>query len=222
MRIERGGRWVDSSQPTKDKKLRILKATTNVLIKDGIQALSFESVAKEAGLSRQLLRYYYPNLDGLFVDLCDHLGQGYQEALIKGVVNLGQVERLNFFLDYFFGVAQDHPLPDGLEAYDAMFAYSIGCYPLRERMCATYVMLGHVISHELAIAYPTLPAFSCKELSYLFVSAMHAHWSFVATLGYDREHSVLARQAFDRLIGSYVETPDGEPVIQQPWLRQGR
>ncbi len=38
-------------------------------------------------------------------------------------------------------------------------------------------------------AYPQLGGRQCEELSFLFVSMMHAHWSFVATLGYSRDHS---------------------------------
>ena len=50
-----------SSNPNEDnlsqnKKTQILEAATAVLREQGLQALSFETVAKEAGLSRQLTR----------------------------------------------------------------------------------------------------------------------------------------------------------------------
>lgn len=202
-----------------EKKKHILDATTDVLVGQGIQALSFENIANSADLSRQLIRYYYPNLDTLMCDLCDHLGQAYQETLVQGIVKVQQVGRLDFFLDFFFGVSETQSMPPNLEAYDAMVAYSVGSEKLRERMRRQYEILGQVMVHELAVAHPTLDVSACKELSFLFVSAMHAHWSFVASLGYSTTHNRLARNAFQRQIDSYISKADYPIDDIAPWSR---
>lgn len=202
-----------------NRKAQILNAAARLVSTRGVQALSFENLANEAGLSRQLVRYYYAELDGLIVDLCDHLASIYRERLLTGIPQIGKVERLDFFLDFFFDLADGHPMPGNLQAYDAMMAYSVGCEPLRNRMCDQYRTLGHVVVHELAIAYPQLDVAACEEISFLFVSMMHAHWSFVASLGYARGHGLLARKAIDRLIRSYVEDAGDGPVIARPWSR---
>lgn len=201
----------------KNKKLHILQAATVLLRDRGVQALSFENVAKEAGLSRQLVRYYYPDLDRLVADLCDHLAGTYRDILVSGIVDLGRVDRLNFFLDFFFGLAADHPMPENLEVYDAMVAYAVGSPDMRDRMCLQYKTLGDVIQHELAIVHPTLDGRACEELSYLFVSMMHAHWSFVASLGYADGHGALMRRAIDRLIQSYLAETAPVPALNRPW-----
>lgn len=211
---------VTSRSQSPEKKTQILDAAAALLARDGVQALSFENVAHEAGLSRQLLRYYYSDMDVLVGDLCDHLSGVYQRLLISGIVDIGQVERLDFFLDFFFGVAQDHPMPAELETYDAMVAYSVGSPLVREKMCAQYRVLGQVIVHELAIAHPSLKGAACEELSFIFVSMMHAHWSFVASLGHSRDHNRLARNAFARLIRSYLDDPSGVPAMEKPWSRE--
>lgn len=202
-----------------DKKARILDAAAVLLSNRGIQSFSFENVAYEAGFSRQLVRYYYSDLNSLIADLCDHLGKQYQDILVSGIVDLGRVERLKFFLDFFFDMAEGHPMPDTLSAYDAMVAYSVGSPELRDRMCERYKTLGQVIVHELAIAHPELEGAACEELSFMFVSMMHAHWSFVASLGYSRQHSRLARKAIDRLIDSYLNDRSDAPLIDRPWSR---
>ena len=194
-------------------------ATAMLLSKKGVQSFSFENVAYEAGLSRQLVRYYYSDLDTLIADLCDHLAKQYQDILVSGILDLGEVERLKFFLDFFFGRAEGYPMPDTLSAYDAMVACSVGSPRLRERMCENYKTLGQVIIHELAIAHPELTSAACEELSFMFVSMMHAHWSFVASLGYSREHNQLARKAIDRLIISYLNDPSDAPAMDRPWSR---
>lgn len=211
---------MSNSDQARDKKTQILNATATLLSQRGLQALSFENVADEAGLSRQLVRYYYADLELLMVDLCDHLANGYREILVTGIVEAGNVERLNFFLDFFFDLAEAHPMPVNLETYDAMIAYSVGSKALRDRMCDQYKTLGQVMTHELAIAYPELNDAACEELSFMFVSMMHAHWSFVASLGHSRQHSVLARAAFGRLIDSYVRDAPTAPVIERPWSRE--
>jgi len=211
---------VNSHVPNSDKKSQIMAAASRLIKKRGVQALSFENVASEAGLSRQLIRYYYSDLDALIVDLCDFLGNSYREILTKGIVEIGQVERLSFFLDFFFDLADGHPMPIDLEPYDAMVAYAVGSAALKDRLCDQYKTLGQVIIHELAIAHPDLDPAACEELSFLFVSMMHAHWSFVASLGYSREHGRLARKAIDRLIASYVADSTDVPLIERPWSRE--
>lgn len=202
-----------------DKRTRILIAVAELIRDHGIQAISFERIAKQAGLSRQLLRYYFTEQDQIIVDLCDFLANRYRERLVAGIVDLGQKQRLNFFLDFFFDLAEGHPMPDDLEVYDSFVAYAVGSRTMKERLCGQYLTLGQVVGHELAIAHPELSGRLCEELSFLFVSMMHAHWSFVATLGYSREHSRLTRRAIDRLIHSYIA--DRTPVsdLSAPWAR---
>ena len=220
---ETGWRWrasVSKHKLSKEKKVMILRGATVLLKTHGIQALSFEAVATEAGLSRQLVRYHFPHLDDLIVALCDFLGNGYREILVAGIVQVSEVQRLNFFLDFFFDLAKGHPMPDNLEAYDSLLAYAVGSEQLKTRLCDQYKTLGQVIVHELAIAHPELDGHACEELSYLFVSMMHAHWSFVATLGHSRAHSRLTRNAMDRLIESYKRDEIHTPVVERPWARE--
>ncbi len=209
----------NKGDPTHDKKTQILNAATKVLRVQGLQAFSFETVANEAGLSRQLVRYYYSDLDTLILDLCGHLQKVYQDAMVAGIVQVAEVERLEFFLDFLFGLAEDHPMPDNLEVYDAFFAYAVGSEPLRDRLCGKYQTLGQVIVHELAVAHPTLDHAAYQELSFLIVSMMHAHWSYVATLGFSPHHNRIARGAIDRLIASYITGSPKVSSTENAWSR---
>jgi AcrR family transcriptional regulator len=203
-----------------DKRTHILLAAADLIRDHGIQAISFERIAKQAGLSRQLLRYYFTETDQIIVALCDFLASRYRELLVAGIIEVGQVKRLDFFLDFFFDLAEGHPMPDDLEVYDSLVAYAVGSDQMKERLCGQYLTLGQVVVHELAITYPELDGRLCEELSFLFVSMMHAHWSFVATLGYSRDHSRLTRRAIDRLIQSYIRDPSPVPLLAEPWARE--
>ena len=137
--------------------------------------------------------------------------------IVAGIVDVGQVERLRFVMDFLFDLADGHRMPANLEAYDAMVAYAVGSNQVRERLCTQYKTLGQVIAQELAIAHSELDGPSCDELSFLFVSMMHAHWSFVASLGFSREHSQVMRKAIDKLIASYINETPQNPRIKSPW-----
>ena len=202
-----------------DRRTQILQAATRVLKDSGVQALSFEAVAREGNVSRQLVRYYFADLDALIVALCEYLGNGYRDMLVNGILKVGQVERLPFFLDFFFDLADGNPMPDNLEAYDSLLAFAVGSDALRERLCGQYLTLGQVVVHELAIAYPDMDRHACEELSFIFVAMMHANWSFVATLGYAQDHGRVMRKAIDRLIASYAAEAEHVPMIEKPWTR---
>lgn len=217
--IDVGGRHLNKSGTQLDKKAQILRAATILIKERGLQSLSFEAVAHQAGFSRQLIRYYFTDLDMLIVALCDYLGSGYRDLLVVGIIDVSQVKRIDFFLDFFFDLADEHPMPDNLAAYDSLLAYAVGSDVLRDQLCDQYLTLGQVIIHELAIAYPELDGRACEELSFLFVSMMHAHWSFVASLGYARDHGRLTRRAIDRLIASYVADPSPTPGVERAWAR---
>ncbi|MEO0910889.1 MAG: TetR/AcrR family transcriptional regulator, partial [Pseudomonadota bacterium] len=113
-----------------------------------------------------------------------------------------------------------HPMPDNLEAYDGLFAYAVGSEKLREHLRNKYKTLAQVINHELAIAHPELESHACEELSFLVVSMMHAHWSYVATLGFSSQHNVVVRKAVDRLIESYVKDSPTVPLMDKPWSQE--
>ena len=118
----------------KDKKIQILIAATELIRDHGIQAISFERIARQAGLSRQLLRYYFTEPDQLMVELCDFLASRYRDLLMAGILEVGRVERLAFFLDFFFDLAEGQPMPDDLEVYDSLLAYAVGSDPMKERL----------------------------------------------------------------------------------------
>ena len=208
-----------NGKPSPERKLQILRSATALIRDRGLQAMSFENLASQSGLSRQLIRYYFPDQETLIVELCDFLANEYRELLISGIVRMAQVERLGFFLDFFFDLASDHPMPDNMEVYDSFLAFAVGSDPLKTRLCDQYTTLGRVVAHELAIAYPELKGHACEELSFIFVSMMHAHWSFVASLGFSRDHGRVSRKAMERLIASYRADAPHVPLVERPWSR---
>lgn len=57
------------------KRDRILDAAVNVINRDGVRAVTFESVAAEAKLTRGGLLYHFPSREALLRGIDEHLVQ---------------------------------------------------------------------------------------------------------------------------------------------------
>jgi AcrR family transcriptional regulator len=52
---------------TEEKRLRLLDAAEEIMLKDGYAAVSSRRVAAEVGINPSLVHYYFPTIDDLFV-----------------------------------------------------------------------------------------------------------------------------------------------------------
>lgn len=206
---------MSESEQSVDRRQEILIGAFSALMKNGLPALSFETIAEEAGLSRQLVRYHFNDNEALMIALCDLLAARYRDMMINGVMNAKGNERLEIFLDYYFDILDDMPKPRDDQAYDALMSLSARYPKIKENLRNGYSLLGQVISHEIEVQYPNLGSQASQELSYLFVSLMYGHWKMVASLGLAEDHKQITRKAIDRLIRSYQldEVEKGPEVL---------
>lgn len=192
------------------RRPEIVAAALDALNQDGLPLPSYDSIAQHAGMSRQLIRHYFPNAEQLMVSVCDALAAAYREALMKGIIASGTTERLPMFLDFYFNFLAGKGLrkPADDAAYDAMFSLARGSEAVRRSLFEQYSELRQTIAQEVQISNPELSQKACREIGFLFVSLMYGHWKMVATLGFSEDHNRVTRQALDRIIVSYRERYD--------------
>jgi len=188
-----------------DRKSQIIVGAFNALKKKGLPDLSYDTVAEESGLSRQLIRYHFPDHEALMIAVCDYLAGLYREALITNAGQLEGAARVEMFLDFYFDLLSDSPKPRDDQVYDAMFSLAARSTPVRKALVGQYSLLGQILSHEFELQFEHLDRQAAQELSYIFVSLMYGHWKMVASLGFTEEHKKIARHAMTRLIRSYEE-----------------
>lgn len=193
-----------------NKSALILNGAFDVLLTEGLPHLSYDRVAQAAGVTRQLVRYYFPNSEDLMLALCDHLADTYREALISGVAQQEDGSRLDLFFDFYFDLLDGAPKPRDDQVYDALFSLAASSEQVRGNLRGQYTLLGQVLTHEIRLQYPDIPLPACTEMSYLFVVIMYGHWKMVATLGLDESHRHVSRRAIDRLIASYRAAQEHE------------
>jgi AcrR family transcriptional regulator len=204
-----------------DNRERIVEAAFSVLMKSGLPPLSFDTIAAEAGTSRQLVRYYFKSADDLMLALCDRLADSYRQALIDNATRLEGPDRLSMFLDFYFDLLDGAEKPKDDQAYDAMMSLAGGSDRIRENLRGQYSLLGQVLCHEFRVAHPELSLRVCEELSYLFVCLMYGHWKMVASLGVSPAHNRITRGAMDRLIRDYGQNDSEIPEMTKIWATDG-
>lgn len=126
-------------------------------------------------MTRQLVRYYFPQPDDLMLALCDSLAGRYRENLIEGMTGRADGDRLRFFCDFYFDLLDGKAKPRDEQDYDALFSLAAGSSRIRTALRGQYTMLGHALTHEIRTSHLEIPLESCAEISYLFVALMYWH-----------------------------------------------
>ncbi|WP_370319204.1 TetR/AcrR family transcriptional regulator [Oricola sp.] len=205
------------------RKPEIVEAAYNAILKNGLPLISYDLIAQEADMSRQLIRHYFPDPVELMVAVCDRLAAAYRDCLMKGILNAQSPTRLKTFLDFYFDFLSDRDLekPRDDSAYDAMMALASTHPSIRKNLHDQYNLLQYTIAHEVQVSHPQLNQKACLEIGYLFVSLMYGHWKMVATLGFSPAHNAVTRAAVDRLIDSYVERWDDPDLAPADGMNEG-
>lgn len=187
------------------RKPEIIQAALKAIGKNGLPMPSYDMIAREAGMSRQLIRHYFPEPEVLMIGVCDALAAAYRESLMKGILRVGPVERLPIFLDFYFNVLAGKGLARPAEdtVYDAMFVLAASSPAIRTTLAQQYNLLQQTIAQEVQINHPQISHAGCREIGFLFVSLIYGHWKMVASLGFSDDYNAVTRQAMDRIIESY-------------------
>jgi AcrR family transcriptional regulator len=200
------------------RRPEIVQATIKAILAQGLSTPSYDDIAREAGMSRQLIRHYFQDPEALMVAVCDALAASYRACLAQGIIAADSTSRLAMFFDFYFNFLAPKGLRKPVDdaAYDAMFALAAGSAAVRQNLREQYDLLHHVIAHEVQIAHPGLHQKACDEIGFLFVSLMYGHWKMVATLGFSERYNRVSRAAMDRLVASYLAGYDDPDDLEPP------
>ncbi len=194
------------------RRPEIVQAAVAAIKEHGVAMPTYDKIAAQAQMSRQLVRHYFPNPEDLMLAVCDALAASYRKLLLEGILQAGHPQRLPTFLDFYFGFLEDKGLrkPEDDQVYDAVFALAATNKPVRDNLHAQYTELQAAISYEVQISNPQLSQKACREIGFLFVSLMYGHWKMVATLGFSSKYNAVSRAALDRLVASYLDHYEDE------------
>lgn len=75
------------------RRLQIIEAVVRTTVNGGLQAATFRSIAKEAGLSVRLVQYYFGTKDQLLADTLRHVGTQAVARISQALEELGSDPR---------------------------------------------------------------------------------------------------------------------------------
>lgn len=205
-----------TSSQKETRRLQIVRGALRALNTTGLPFPSFDTIAGEAGVSRQLIRHYFTDPESLMIAVCDELADSYRTALMQGILQTEATQRLPMFLDFYFNFLAGKGLrkPEDDAVYDAMFSLATQSPAIRDNLHEQYGLLRHVIAHEVQVSHPDLPGKACREIGFLFVALMYGHWKMVATLGFSASLNRVTREAMDRIIESYCGRFDDPDSVE--------
>jgi len=101
-----------NAEVRESRKKQILKATLSVYIRFGYHGADMDVVAKEAGLAKGLVYYYYKTKQGLFAELYAQMfndGYSFSETMLKNAEGLNSVEQLMAYTYGMFAANRENP-----------------------------------------------------------------------------------------------------------------
>jgi len=203
----------------KNTETQIINGAVLHLQRIGPARPPYAGIAESSGVSRQLVRYYFPDPDRIVIDASDAAAQAYATALDAGLQNKSGADRLSFILDFFFDTLAGENRIIREECFDSLLALAISSKQLRDNLADKYTTFGDALHGELKAAHPSLSEAAASEVAYLCVSLLKGHWSMVDTLGFSKKHSAVARQAVDRLMASYLDNSTSTVAAGTIWSK---
>jgi AcrR family transcriptional regulator len=70
-----------NSKPRSSTRGTLLRAASQVVIERGVEALTLDAVAQQAGVSKGGLLYHFPNKEALFAGMIEQMIQDFESAL---------------------------------------------------------------------------------------------------------------------------------------------
>ncbi|GHD16182.1 TetR/AcrR family transcriptional regulator [Tianweitania populi] len=200
------------------RRPEIVQAAIKAISENGLPMPSYDRIAEQAGMSRQLIRHYFPEPEALMVAVCEALASAHRMLLMRGIHQANSAERLPLFLDYYFNLLTKEGLakPADTAVYDAVMSLATGSKAVRNKLREHYNILQHTIAHEVQISNPELSQRACAEIGFLFSTLIQGHWKLVATLGFSESYNRVTREAVDRLIQSYKDRYDDPDLAEPP------
>lgn len=133
-------RLLPSSKGEKTRE-RMILASIGVVANQGIDKLTFEALAKECGVTRQLVKHYFPEKSDLVRCFSEHIRRQFQALAVGMLKEHTQPKEMldSYVRSTFFWLRE---FPDHARAWNFFLCYCSTNTDFR-RINAEYVAIGH-------------------------------------------------------------------------------
>lgn len=177
------------------RRPQILEAYERCLVRYGAEATTLDRIAKEAGVTRALVRHYLGNRREVDRALVAQVRGTYVAWFLNLTVDLPVKERLTRILDALFAEVSAGPS----QVVDALFGLSAEDPALRDDLREMYLELEHLLDSELASARPDANPSRRRGVAYGILCLVGMHRSLV-DVGFPSERGSMARTCAQELV----------------------
>jgi AcrR family transcriptional regulator len=169
-----------------ERKRQILDAFERCVIKYGLESASLDDVAKEAGVSRSIIRHYLGNRDRLFDELVDRITADFLEHFENLFRDVRTSDIRQLIIDSLFTYQM------GISAEDVIIVNSLllakDRYPsAKAKLIKTFENILDLYVAELGRLYPASSPEARRSVAYALFTLSLSHESMV-WLGMDTKY----------------------------------
>lgn len=187
-----------------ERRAGILAAVAETLQEEGLPFPSYDRVAGHAALSRQLVRHYFPDPEGLMVSACQTVTAAYLAEIARRLEaeagEAGLTRLIDLCLDGA-GISDEVPPP---RAFESLIALARSSEAVRAALKEEVRALRAMFSREVGRAHPALAPQERDELAHLLVAQLLGHWTMSDALALAPQKAGMARAAMQGIVSAYT------------------
>ena len=124
------------------RQIQIIEKSIKLCAKEGVEALAFERIAKECGVSRHLVIHYFPNRQALVKQATEYIWASLKLFVLECVAKeTGAASKLKAYISSNFDWARQNP---ELASFVLLFFHYASTIPKFKKINADLMQLGHI------------------------------------------------------------------------------
>jgi AcrR family transcriptional regulator len=159
---------------TAERQTLILDATERCIVKYGLQGVTLENIADEAGINRGLIHHYVGNRNDVIKSMVDRLFEKYQVSFDAYASTRPTGNRADAIVDYHFD-AWFELAPDDESIILALFSESERDRHIKKVLTKLYDKFEKTIAGELSQFFPSANTERLHLVAYTIMSLAFGH-----------------------------------------------
>jgi AcrR family transcriptional regulator len=179
-----------------ERRAEIVDAFIRLVAAHGLEGVTLDDVASEAGVKRAAARHFVGNRPELIAAAVEELTRRYRAMVEKAVGDAPSIERL---IDVLFGRLWVRDLSDLDQAFDALLQEAARHEPTRAWVKQAYEALLDEVDRALARSRPSMGAPERRGAAYA-IACLAEHNVLMQQLGFPAARSVAAKRCARALV----------------------
>jgi AcrR family transcriptional regulator len=173
-----------------ERRAEIVDAFIRLVADRGLEGVTLDDVASQAGVQRAAARHFAGNRPELIAAAVEELTRRYRSAVNEAVGESPGIERL---IDALFGRVWVHELRDVSHAFDVLLQEAARHEPTRVLVKQAYELLLGEVDLALERSRPSMSAAERRDAAYA-IACLAEHNVLMQQLGFPAARSIAAKR----------------------------